>query len=132
MDGIPESAAIGISLIGGGKISAALVAAVFLSNVPEGLSSASGMKRAGRSTTHILVLWSGVMAASAVAALLGYFFLAEASEDLIAAIQAFAAGAILTMLASTMMPEAYEEGGEVVGLVTSAGFLLAFVLSRLE
>jgi len=88
MDGIPESAAIGISLIGGGKISAALVAAVFLSNVPEGLSSASGMKRAGRSTTHILALWSGVTAASAVAALLGYFFLAGASEDLIAAIQA--------------------------------------------
>ena len=132
MDGIPESAAIGISLIGGGKISAALVAAVFLSNVPEGLSSASGMKRAGRSTALILALWGGVTAASALAALLGYFFLAGASEDLIAAIQAFAAGAILTMLASTMMPEAYEEGGEVVGLVTSAGFLLAFILSRLE
>jgi ZIP family zinc transporter len=132
MDGIPESAAIGISLLGGGKISAALVAAVFLSNVPEGLSSASGMKRAGRSTTHIMVLWGGVTVISAVAALLGYLFLDGAPANIIAGIQAFAAGAILTMLASTMMPEAFEEGGEVVGLITTVGFLLAFILSHLE
>jgi zinc transporter, ZIP family len=132
MDGIPESAAIGISLLEGGNISAALVAAVFLSNVPEGLSSASGMKRAGRSTAHILGLWAGATLVSALAALLGYLFLAGAPEDVTALIQAFAAGAILTMLASTMMPEAYEEGGEVVGLVTAAGFLLSFILSHLE
>jgi zinc transporter, ZIP family len=132
MDGIPESAAIGISLFGGGKISAALVAAVFLSNIPEGLSSAAGMKQSGRSTAHILGLWSGVTLVSAVAALLGYFFLDGASEDVIALIQAFAAGAILTMLASTMMPEAYDEGGRFVGLVTAVGFLLSFVLSHLK
>ena len=132
MDGIPESAAIGISLLDGGNISAALVVAVFLSNVPEGLASASGMKRAGRPAAFIFGLWGGVTLVSALAALLGYFFLANASDDLVAAIQAFAAGAILTMLASTMMPEAYEEGGPVVGLVTSAGFLLSFVLSHLD
>jgi ZIP family zinc transporter len=132
MDGIPESAAIGISLLEGGEISAALVAAVFLSNVPEGLSSAAGMKQSGRSTAHILGLWGGVTLVSALASLLGYFFLANASEDVVASIQSFAAGAILTMLASTMMPEAYEEGGQVVGLVTSVGFLLSFILSRLE
>jgi zinc transporter, ZIP family len=105
---------------------------VFLSNVPEGLSSAAGAKRAGRSSTHILALWGAVALASAVAALLGYLFLAGASGNTIAAIQAFAAGAILTMLASTMMPEAYGEGGAVVGVVTSVGFLLAFILSHLE
>jgi ZIP family zinc transporter len=132
MDGIPESAAIGISLLEGGKISAALVAAVFLSNVPEGLSSASGMNRAGRSTAYILGLWGGVTAVSALAALLGYFFLADASENVVGSIQSFAAGAILTMLASTMMPEAYEEGGDLVGLVTATGFLLSFILSHLE
>lgn len=77
-----------------------------MSNVPEGLYSASGMKRAGRSTAHILALWGGVAVAPAAAALFGYLFLAGPSEDLIAAIQAFAAGAILTMLASTMMLEA--------------------------
>lgn len=132
LDGIPESAAIGITLIEGSGVSAALVAAVFLSNIPEGLSSASGMKQAGRSTGHVLGLWTAVTAASAIAALLGYLFLAGAPDDVIAGIQAFAAGAILTMLASTMMPEAYEEGGDVVGIVTSTGFLLAFILSRLE
>ena len=69
---------------------------------------------------------------SAASALFGYLFLAGASGNVIAAIQAFAAGAILTMLASTMMPEAYEEGGAVVGVVTALGFLVAFVLSKLE
>jgi ZIP family zinc transporter len=132
MDGIPESAAIGISLLEGGGISAALVVAVFLSNVPEGLSAAAGMKRAGHSTAYVLFLWGGVAITSAVVALLGYLFLAGASENVVAAIQSFAAGAILTMLASTMMLEAYEEGGEVVGLITTAGFLLAFILSHLE
>jgi len=88
------------------------------------------MKRAGRSTAHVLGLWGAVTLASTLAALLGYLFLAEASGNIVAAIQAFAAGATLTMLASTMMPEAYEEGGPVVGVVTTVGFLLAFVLSR--
>lgn len=132
MDGIPESVAIGVSLIGGGAVSAAMVAAVFLSNVPEGLSAAAGMRKAGHSASYVLGLWGGVAVASALAALVGYLFLAGAPGDLIAVIQAFAAGAILTMLASTMMPEAYEEGGAVVGIVTTAGFLVAFVLSRLE
>jgi ZIP family zinc transporter len=132
MDGIPESAAIGISLLGGGSISAAVVAAVFLSNIPEGLSSAAGMKQSGRSTAHILGLWDAVTLVSALAALIGYVFLEGAPEDLIALIQSFAAGAILTMLASTMMPEAYDEGGQLVGLVTVVGFLLSFVLSHLE
>ncbi len=130
LDGIPESAAIGISLIEGGGVGIALVAAVFLSNVPEGLSSAAGMKRAGRSPAYVLGLWGAVTLASTLAALLGYLFLAGASGNVVAAIQSFAAGAILTMLASTMMPEAYEEGGPVVGVVTTVGFLLAFVLSR--
>ncbi len=72
------------------------------------------------------------MVICAASALFGYLFLAGAPEELIAAILAFAAGAILTMLASTMFPEAYEEGGHVVGVVTTIGFLVAFVLSRLE
>ena len=130
LDGIPESAAIGVSLIEGGGVGVALVAAVFLSNVPEGLSSAAGMKRAGRSPAYVFGLWGAVTLASTLAALLGYLFLAGASGNVVAAIQSFAAGAILTMLASTMMPEAYEEGGPVVGVVTTVGFLLAFVLGR--
>ena len=131
MDGIPESVAIGISLVGGGAVSWVFVLAVFLSNVPEGLSAAAGMKEAGRSTAYVLGLWGAVAAVSAVSALFGYLFLAGASGETIAVIQSFAAGAILTMLASTMLPEAYEEGGAVVGVVTTAGFLVAFVLSHL-
>ncbi len=136
LDGIPESAAIGISLLEGGNISVALVVAVFLSNIPEGLSSASGMRQSGRSAVYVFGLWGGVVLASTVAAVLGYMFLAGDSANLVAAIQSFAAGAILTMLASTMFPEAYEEsgggqGGGVVGLLTSFGFLLSFVLSHL-
>ena len=132
MDGIPESVAIGVSLIGGGAVSAAMVAAVFLSNVPEGLSAAAGMKKAGHSAAYILGLWGSVVMVSAVAALFGYLFLAGASGEVVAVIQSFAAGGILTMLASTKLPEAYEEGGAVVGVVTTIGFLAAFMLSHME
>jgi zinc transporter, ZIP family len=130
LDGIPESAAIGIGLIEGGGVGIALVAAVFLSNLPEALSSAAGMRRAGRSPAHVLGLWGAVALASTLSALLGYLFLDGASGNVVAFIQSFAAGAVLTMLASTMMPEAYEDGGPVVGVVTTVGFLMAFVLSR--
>jgi ZIP family zinc transporter len=132
MDGIPESVAIGVTLLGGGGVGAAVVAAVFLSNVPESLSAATGLRKAGRSTTYILLLWTAVVAVSALAAVAGYGLLGDASGNTIAAIQAFAAGAILTMLADTMMPEAFEHGGDVVGLVTVLGFSAAFLLSRLD
>jgi ZIP family zinc transporter len=130
MDGIPESVAIGVSLIGGGSVGASVVAAVFLSNVPESMSAATGMQKAGKSTRYILGLWVAVLAASTVASLLGYQFLGGASDNVVAGIQAFAAGAILTMLADTMMPEAFEHGGGVVGLVTVLGFATAFLLAR--
>lgn len=132
MDGIPESIAIGVSLIGGGAVGWVMVAAVFLSNVPESLSSASGMKRSGYSTRFVLLMWAGVVALSALSALCGYLFLRHASGNWIGGIQAFAAGAILTMLASTMMPEAFTEGGAIVGVLSALGFLAAFVLGKLE
>jgi zinc transporter, ZIP family len=132
MDGIPESVAIGVSLLGGGAVSVATVAAVFLSNVPESLSAATGLKQSGRSARWILGLWLAVVAASTVAAALGYGLLGDASPAVVAFIQSFAAGAILVMLADTMMPEAFEHGGKVVGLVTLLGFALAFLLSTAE
>jgi zinc transporter, ZIP family len=132
MDGIPESVAIGVSLLGGGGVGAPVVAAVFLSNVPESLSAATGLRKAGHSSRWILGLWLAVTVVSAIAAALGYGLLGGASGNLIAGIQAFAAGAILTMLADTMMPEAFEHGGSVVGLVTVLGFSGAFLLSTLE
>ncbi|MGN6334371.1 MAG: ZIP family metal transporter [Motilibacteraceae bacterium] len=129
LDGIPESVAIGVTLLGGGAVGVAVVAAVFLSNVPESLSASSGMRQAGDSTKRIMGIWLAVTAVSALSAMLGYVLLGGASPDLIAAIQAFAAGAILTMLADTMLPEAVEHSGAVVGLATVGGFASAFLLS---
>jgi ZIP family zinc transporter len=132
LDGIPESAVIGISLLAGTGVSAPVVAAVFLSNVPEALSSAAEMKASGRSKGFIFALWSGVVAISTLAAALGYGLLGGAGPNTIGVIQAFAAGAIITMLASTMIPEAHEDGGAFVGLATALGFALAFLLSTFE
>ncbi|HEX9995406.1 MAG TPA: hypothetical protein VGB14_20975 [Acidimicrobiales bacterium] len=132
LDGIPESVAIGVSILSGGNVSGPVVAAVFLSNVPESLSAATGLRKAGRSPRWILGLWTAVMLVSAAAAAAGYAFLGDASGGVVGFIQAFAAGAILTMLADTMMPESYEHGGAAVGLVTVAGFALAFLLSTAD
>ena len=129
LDGIPESAAIGISLLGGGGVGVAMVAAVFLSNIPESMSATTGLKASGRSTGWILRLWSLVVAVSAVSAVLGYALLGGASEETVAFIQTFAAGAVLTMLADTMLPEAVEHAGRLVGLLTVVGFAVAFFLS---
>jgi ZIP family zinc transporter len=130
LDGVPESVAIGVSLLGGGTVSAAMIAAVFLSNVPESLSAATGLRKAGHSATWILGLWFGVAALSAAAAAAGYGLLGGAPPEVVAVTQAFAAGAILTMLADTMMPEAYEHGGNSAGLLTCLGFTTAFLLSQ--
>jgi len=129
MDGIPESVAIGVSLLAGNGVGVAIVAAVFLSNIPESLSAATGMRKDGRTKHYILGLWTAVMLVSSLAAALGYAFLGNAPGNVVAGIQAFAAGAILTMLSDTMMPEAFEHGGAVVGLVTVLGFATAFLLS---
>ena len=130
LDGIPESAAIGITLVGGGQIGIAVVAAGFLSNIPEAMSAATGLRKAGHSVRWILLLWTAVALVSGLAAALAYALLGGSSPSVVAVIQAFAAGAILTMLADTMMPEAFENGGKLVGLVTTAGFALAFLLSQ--
>ncbi|MCU1672622.1 MAG: putative integral rane protein [Frankiales bacterium] len=130
LDGIPESVAIGVSLIGGGGVGVAVVAAVFLSNVPEAMSAATGLQKAGHSTRWVLSLWTGVAVLSSLAALFGYAVLGGADEATIGFIQAFAAGAILTMLSDTMLPEAVEGGGSTVGLATVLGFTLAFLLSQ--
>lgn len=131
LDGIPESAAIGISLVGGSGIGVAMLVAVFLSNVPEALSASSGMRADGISVGRILGLWGAVTAASTVAAALGFALLGEADPVVVATTQAFAAGAILTMLSDTMVPEAVKYAGRWVGLVTVVGFGSAFLLSAL-
>lgn len=131
LDGVPESAAIGVTLLDGGTPSIAFVAAVALSNLPEGLSSSVAMRRQGHGVGLILSIWVGIALASGLAAAIGYAALGDASAGAIAFVMSFAAGAVLTMLASTMLPEAAEDGGPVIGLVTTAGFLAAVLLDRL-
>lgn len=131
LDGIPESVVIGVSLLAGTGVSAVTVAAVFLSNVPEGLSSAAGMKKAGRGARYIFGVWAGIAVVSGIAAMLGNLFLAGAAPGVIACVTAIAAGAILAMLVDTMIPEATEATHDYSGLIAVIGFLLAFVLSKL-
>lgn len=130
LDGIPESVVLGLSLLGGGGVGVGVLAAVFISNVPEGLASAAGMKRAGRSARYVFGVWFGIALASGLAALLGALLLQGASEATVAAITAVAAGAILAMLADTMIPEAFEDTHALTGLITALGFLVAFAIDR--
>ena len=132
LDGIPESVVLGSTLLSGAAISVPFLVAVAISNFPEGLSAASDLKREGRSPGWIMGLWIGVAVASGVAAALGYYLLGDVGPNWVPLIQSFAAGAILTMLVDTMIPEAYEGGGSLTGLVTVAGFAMAFFLTSVE
>jgi ZIP family zinc transporter len=132
LDGIPESVVIGVSLLDERGVSAMVVVAVFLSNVPESLSAATGLRDTWPAP-RILALWACVALVAAASAALGYVALEGASQDPVAFCRAFAAGAILTMLVDTMIPEAFEaeQRSKTTGLVTTAGFALAVVLSQL-
>ena len=132
LDGIPESIVIGVSMIKGGVVSFVAVVAIFLSNLPEGLSSAAGMKRAGRTPGYIFGVWGSIALVSAIAALSGYAIFSHFSADVIAATTALAAGAILAMLSDTMIPEAFEEAHNFAGLITVLGFLIAFILTKMS
>jgi ZIP family zinc transporter len=131
LDGIPESIAIGVSMIAGGAVSTAAVIAIFLSNIPESLSSTSGMKKANRSSKYIFGIWVGITIISGIASFCGYAIFKNFSPDIIAATVAIAAGAILAMLSDTMIPEAFEEGHDFIGLITVGGFLAAFILTKM-
>jgi ZIP family zinc transporter len=130
LDGIPESVVLGVGLLGGGAVSLPVLAAVFISNVPEGLSSAAGMKRSDRSARYVFGVWTTIALLSGLSALIGYVALGGAPPEVIAVITAVAAGAILTMIADTMIPEAFEETRTWTGLITTVGFLVAFAIDR--
>jgi ZIP family zinc transporter len=133
LDGVPESAAIGLTLTGGGAVSAAFVTAVFVSNLPEAISASSELERAGTGRRRVLAIWTAIALVSALAAALGYEWLGGGSEEVQAATKSFAGGAILAMLATEMMPEAFEESGKsvTVGLATVLGFALAAFLTAI-
>ena len=136
IDGIPESMAIGIGLLAGKGVSVAVVLAVLLSNLPEGISGAKSMTRAGWSGRAVVLMWSGVVAASSLSSLLGYLFLRSASVDLLAFFLSLAAGGVLAMVSSTMIPEAFDDEGRPTPVATPfatvIGFLLSFVVSAVK
>jgi ZIP family zinc transporter len=130
LDGIPESIVIGTSMLAGKGVSLVAVAAIFLSNLPEGLSSSAGMKKANRSPAYVFGLWAAIAFVSGLASIVGFVAFDGVSPSIVSAVTATAAGAILAMLIDTMIPEAFEESHALAGIVAVAGFLCAFGLSK--
>jgi len=128
LDGIPESFVLGLTVLQGG-VSVSLLAGVVLSNLPEGMSSSSGLKAAGWPQGRVVLMWSAVMLVSALAAAAGYALLDPASGRTGALVQAFAAGALLAMLTDTLLPEAYAVEGVLTGPLVVAGFAVSLALS---
>lgn len=129
LDGIPESFVLGASLAQDGVVPTAVVVGVFVANIPEALSGTTGLLQAGWTRVRVFAMWSGVVAVSVVASVLGWRLLDEMGSEGGAFATAFAAGAVLVMLADTLMPEAFELGGREAGLLTALGFAVGFGLS---
>jgi ZIP family zinc transporter len=129
LDGIPESFVLGASLLQEGVVPSAVVVGVFVSNVPEALSGSAGLLQAGWARVRVFRMWTYVVAASVASTILGYVTIDKIPTATGAFVTAFAAGALLVMLADTLMPEAFELGGREAGLMTALGFAVGFGLS---
>lgn len=132
LDGVPESLVIGASVGSKGFVSTSLIAGLFLSNYPEALSSSIGMSRQGMSFARVLLMWTSLTLITGIGAALGLYFFVGAPPVLYSLIEGIAAGAMLTMIAQTMLPEAYFKGGSIVGFATLLGFLAAIFFKTLE
>ena len=129
LDGIPEQMVLGIGLASGDEVSIGLLAAIFVSNLPEGIGGATELKAAGRSRKQVLRLWLAVAVACALATPLGYALIDITSDEFQGGINGFAAGALLVMLVDSMIPDATEQAGRTTGLVTALGFAVGAGLS---
>ena len=129
LDGVPEQAVLGIGLASGQGVSISLLAAIFVSNLPEAIGASSDLRAAKRSRATIMRMWTAVAIVCVLATLVGYAVADAASGDLKAAVNGFAAGALLVMLVDSMIPEATRKAGGVAGLVTVLGFAVAAALS---
>jgi zinc transporter, ZIP family len=132
LDGIPEQMVLGIGLAAGGGVSVGLLAAIFISNLPEAIGSATEMRAVGQTAASIIRLWTAVALICTLATVAGYGIADSASGDLQATINGFAAGALLVMLIDSMIPEAARQAGKVAGLVTVFGFAVAAGLSSVS
>lgn len=129
LDGIPEALVIGLSVTAGGALGMGVIAGFFLANVPQGLSSAAGMKAAGRSRRYIFAIWTGIPVLIGVSAAAGNLILGGAAAEA-PVILAFAAGAVLAMLTETVIPEAVDDAPPFIGFIAVAGFLASLLLSQ--
>ena len=132
LDGIPEQTVLGIGLAAGEGVSVGLLVAIFVSNLPEAIGSATAMRAAGTRAATIRRLWLLVALVCVAATVVGYAVADNVSRNLNAAIDGFAAGALLVMLIDSMIPEAVRKGGDISGLVTVLGFAVAAGLSGLS
>jgi len=132
LDGIPESVVIGLGLLEHSVVSLGMLVAIFLSNLPEAVAGTVGMQRSGWSRSRILLLWLLIALVCALASAAGYSLFSGAPPSWLSWIQAFAAGAILVMLANAMIPESYEHAGKSAGLLTVVGFFVAVVMIAAE
>ena len=131
LDGIPESAVLGLTLLQTGEIGVSMLVAVFISNLPEAIGASGDLLHSGWRKSRVFLLWVVVAFASGVSAALGFVLLDGASPGTIAFVLSFAGGAILTMLSTSMIPEAYREAHRPVGLATTFGFAVALGVSYL-
>ena len=131
LDGIPEQLVLGIGLAAGEGVGVGLLVAIFVSNLPEAIGSASAMRDSGRRRSQILRLWAVVAAVCALSSAIGFGFADSVSGELRAGINGFAAGALLVMLIDSMIPDARKATGRAAGLVTVLGFAVATSLSNL-
>jgi ZIP family zinc transporter len=125
LDGIPESIVIGLGIFEGGSVSMAMLVAVFISNLPESIAGTTGMKASGWSRLKIQSLWVLIAVICALASVAGFALFSGVSEQWLSFINAFAGGAILIMIANSMIPEAYEHGGKLAGVFTVLGFFVS-------
>lgn len=132
MDGIPESTVLGLGILETGTVSLAMLVAIFISNLPEAIAGSVGMKSSGWSVQKIISLWLFIALICAAFTVLGFSLFGNASDGMIAFVNAFAGGAMLMMLANTMIPEAYINAGKLAGVFTVIGFIVSVAIIILE
>lgn len=132
LDGIPETAVQGVQLAGGGALPVGVLVAVMISNIPEGLSSTADMKAEGRGAGYVFGVWGVITAACTASALACYALLGAAPAGVQSVVTAVAAGAILAMLANTMLPDAFRRTHTLTGLITALGFFASYYIHQVS
>ena len=131
LDGIPESMSIGITFLENPLVSNSVILAVAVANIPEGLASGAGLRRSGMSPFKILLMWSSVVIACVISSVLAWLLMKDAPDAVKGLITAFAGGGVLAMTFQAIIPEAYEEIKDWIGLLAGVGFAIAFLVSHM-